>query len=50
MTIINIPVILYLSKYAFRALKDYETKYKNNIQAGFKANDIDLPDKVDYWQ
>ena len=26
MTLINIPVIIYLSKYAFRALGDYEEK------------------------
>lgn len=50
MTLINIPVIVILSKYAFRALKDYENQRKNGIEPVFKAKNIDLPDKVDYWQ
>lgn len=50
MTIINIPVILILSKYAINALKDYEQKRKSGKTIAFKAKDIDLPDKVDYWQ
>jgi len=50
MTLINVPVILILSKYAFRALKDYEKKRKQKADITFKAKDIDLPHKVDYWQ
>lgn len=50
MTIINIPVIVYLSKYAFRALKDLEAKFKNNSDCTFKASDIGVVDKLDYWQ
>ncbi len=50
MTLINIPVIFILSKYAFRALKDYEYKCKNNTEASFRAKDIKLPHNVDYWQ
>lgn len=50
MTIINIPVIFYLGKYAFRALKDYEAQRKKGISPVFFAKDIDLPDEVDYWQ
>lgn len=50
MTMINMPVILYLSKYAFRALKDYEKRRKNHEPMEFHARDIDLPHKVDYWQ
>lgn len=49
MTIINIPVILILSKYAFRALKDYEIQRKQGKQPVFKAKNIDLPHKTDYW-
>ncbi len=49
MTIINMPVILYLSKYAFRALKDYEKQRKDGVEPVFKAKNIDLPDKTDYW-
>lgn len=50
MTLINIPVIVILSNYAFRALKDYESQRKQGIEPVFKAKNIDLTDKVDYWQ
>lgn len=50
MTIINMPVIVILGKYAFRALKDYEKKVKNGEKATFKAKDIDLPHEVDCWK
>lgn len=50
MTLINIPVIIYLSKYAFRALRDYEKKSKSGMEVSFKAKDIDLPHDVDYWK
>jgi len=49
MTIINIPVIFILSKYALRALKDYEKQCKEGKEPSFRAKDIGLPDKVDYW-
>ncbi len=49
MTIINMPVILILGKYAFRALKDYEVQRKNGVTPVFKAKNIDLPHKTDYW-
>ncbi len=49
MTIINMPVIIYLGKYAFRALKDYEKQRKNGIEPVFKAKNIDLPHKTDFW-
>ena len=50
MAIINMPVILYLSKYAFRALKDYDTQRKAGEEPVFKAKNIGLPHEVDYWQ
>ncbi len=50
MTLINMPIILYMGKYAFRALRDYEKKLKNKEPMTFKAKDIGLPDKTDYWQ
>ncbi len=49
MTIINMPVILYLGRYAFRALKDYEQQWKAGKTITFKAADIHLPHKTDYW-
>lgn len=49
MTIINIPVIIYLGKYSFRALKDYQDQRKKGKEPVFHAESIDLPHKVDYW-
>ena len=49
MTIINMPVIIYLGKYAFAALKDYEQQRKNGIEPVFKSKYIDLPHKTDFW-
>ena len=49
MTIINIPVIIILSKYAIKALKDYEEKRKTGSELYFKTKDIELPHSVDYW-
>ncbi len=49
MTIINMPVIIYLGKYAMRALRDYERQLKDGGDITFKTADIGLPDKTDYW-
>lgn len=49
MTLINMPVIIILSKYAFRALRNYEEQLKAGREPEFKVRDIDLPHKVDYW-
>jgi len=49
MTIINMPVILILGKYAIRALDNYTKQLKEGKKPTFKASDIDLPHKVDYW-
>ncbi len=50
MTIINMPVIFYLGKYAFRALDNYTEQKKNGVAPVFRAKDISLPHDVDYWQ
>ncbi len=50
MTIINIPVLFILGKYALRALQDYDKQRKAGIDPVFHAKDIDLPHSVDYWQ
>ncbi|MBO7342263.1 MAG: alanine:cation symporter family protein, partial [Clostridia bacterium] len=50
MTLINIPVIILLGKYVFRALKNYEAQRKAGEDPVFRAADIDLPHEVDYWQ
>lgn len=50
MTIINIPVILYLGKYAFRAIKDYDRQRKEGQDPVFYSRAIGLPQQTDYWQ
>ena len=50
MTLINIPVIFILGKYALAALKDYEKQRREGREPVFSAADIGLTDKVDYWE
>lgn len=50
MALINIPVILILGRYAFRALKDYEKQKKEGKSPVFYAKNIDLPYDTDYWK
>ncbi|MBE7089363.1 MAG: alanine:cation symporter family protein [Clostridiales bacterium] len=50
MTMINIPVIIILGKYAFRAIGDYVRQKKQGLTPTFLAKNIGLPHKVDYWQ
>ncbi|MBQ6707581.1 MAG: alanine:cation symporter family protein [Clostridia bacterium] len=50
MTLINMPVIIYLGKYAIRTLNDYTKQRKEGKEPVFYAENINLPDKVDYWQ
>lgn len=49
MAIINVPVILILSKYAIRALNDYDKQCKSGETPIFHAESIGLPHDVDYW-
>ena len=49
MAIINIPVILILSKYISAALRDYEIKRKQNEKIIFKAKDIGIND-TECWK
>ncbi len=49
MAIINIPVMFVIGKYAFKALADYEKQRKQGIEPVFKAKDIGLEDKTEYW-
>ena len=51
MTIINIPVIFILSKYAVAALRDYDKQRKEGNDPVFKAKNIGISeDIVDYWR
>lgn len=49
MTIINMPVIFILGKYAYRALADYSKQRREGKAPVFKASDIGIKDKTDYW-
>ena len=49
MTLINIPVILILSKYAIAALDDYCKQKKAGKNPKFLAKNIGLPHKTDSW-
>lgn len=50
MTLINMPVILILGKYAFRALDDFIAQRKEGKEPEFYAQNINLPHDVDYWK
>ncbi len=49
MTLINMPVIVILSKYAIRTLEDYIRQRKEGKEPQFCVKNIDLPHQVDYW-
>lgn len=49
MALINMPVIIVLSKYAFLALNDYDKQRKSGKSPVFKAKNINLPYKTDWW-
>ncbi len=49
MTLINMPVIIIMGKYAFKALDDYTKQRKQGKDPVFKAKNIDLPYDTDYW-
>ena len=50
MALINMPVIMILSKYAIRALNDFTKQREEGREPTFRAADIGLEHKVDYWQ
>ena len=50
MAIINVPVIIILGRYAFRALDDYIKQKKSGKEPSFLAKNIGLENKTDYWQ
>lgn len=50
MSLINMPVIFFLSKYAIRCLNDYTAQRKLGKEPKFRAADIGLPHEVDFWK
>ena len=49
MTLINLPVILILSKYGFKALDNYRKQKRNGQTPTFHAKDIGINENLDYW-
>ena len=49
MTLINMPVILISGKFVFRALNDYIRQRKEGVDPVFRAKDIGITEKLDYW-
>ena len=49
MALINLPVILILGGTAVRCMQDYVKQKKEGKDPVFKASDIELKDKTDFW-
>lgn len=49
MALINLPVILILGGTAVRCMQDYVKQKKEGKDPVFKASDIGLKDKTDFW-
>ena len=50
MVLVNIPVVLILSKYAIRCLNDYCKQRKEGKDPVFYAKDIGLDEELDFWK
>ena len=50
MALINVPVIVILGKYAFRALDDYSRQKKQGKIPTFLSSSVGLQGKTEYWQ
>ncbi len=50
MVLVNMPVVLILSKYSIRCLNDYCKQRKAGKDPVFKAKDIGIEEKLDFWQ
>ncbi len=50
MVLVNMPVVLYLSKYSIRCLDDYIKQKKRGTDPHFTARDIGIEEELDFWQ
>lgn len=51
MAVVNIPAMLYLGKYALRAMKDYTDQRAQGLDPVFKAENIGMDTtNLDYWK
>ena len=49
MALINLPVIIILGGTAVLCMQDYVKQKKEGKDPVFKASDIELKDKTDFW-
>ncbi len=49
MVLVNMPVVLYLSKYSIRCLNDYCMQKKEGKNPVFVAKDIGIEEELDFW-
>lgn len=49
MVLVNMPVVIYLSKYSVRCLRDYCKQRKEGKDPVFKARDIGINEELDFW-
>ncbi len=50
MVLVNMPVILILSKYSIRALEDYRKQKREGKSPVFKAQEIGIEEELDFWK
>ncbi len=50
MVLVNMPVVLLLSKYSIRCLKDYTKQKKEGKDPHFIAKNIGIEEPLDFWQ
>ncbi len=50
MVLVNMPVVLILSGYSVKCLRDYIKQKKAGKNPVFKAKDIGIEDELDFWQ
>ncbi len=50
MVLVNMPVVIYLSKYSVSCLNDYCKQRKEGKNPVFKARDIGIDESLDFWQ
>ncbi len=49
MVLVNMPVVIFLSKYSVKCLNDYCKQKKEGKDPTFKAKDIGIEEELDFW-
>ncbi len=50
MVVVNMPVVLILSKYSIRCLNDYCKQKREGKEPVFKSKDIGIKEELDFWK